>query len=124
MVAAVAGISPRAQTQLPPPVAEELLRRYADILRVGRLTVNGRVTAWDTDTSTEFQLRGFCESLGRRLRDLLPDFAKKDPASLTLASFWLCKAVSINYVLIEVLLLIRQRLGMFCTIEIVFNCQR
>mmetsp|Transcript_117828 Transcript_117828/g.367151 ORF Transcript_117828/g.367151 Transcript_117828/m.367151 type:complete len:458 (+) Transcript_117828:116-1489(+) len=102
---------------LPPGAAREVLHRYADLLRVGRLTVNGVETKWDTNTSSELQLRGFCVALDARLRELLPDTAEGRPAALRVAPYWILKAVSINYALIEVVLMVRRRVGVLCTIE-------
>lgn len=102
---------------LPPKVAEEVLRRYADLLRVGRITLNGETASWQTDTSNEFQLHGFCATVSAKLRELLPDLAEDNPVVLQLASYWLLKAVSINYALIEVVVLVRERVGVLCTIE-------
>lgn len=102
---------------LPPEVSEEILRWYADILRVGRIRVNGAEAAWNTDTSTELQLQGFCAALFERLSAILPEVANREPATLCLAAYWLCKSVSINYALIEVLLMVRRRVGVLCTIE-------
>eukprot|EP00930_Biecheleria_cincta_P027380 TRINITY_DN19244_c0_g1_i1.p1 TRINITY_DN19244_c0_g1~~TRINITY_DN19244_c0_g1_i1.p1 ORF type:complete len:469 (-),score=72.44 TRINITY_DN19244_c0_g1_i1:17-1372(-) len=95
-------------------MAAEVLRRYSDLLRVGRLRVNGEVVTWETNTSTELQLQSLSDNLGAKLRELLPE---QEPSVLSQAVLCLCKAVSINYALIEVLLLVRQRLGVFCTIE-------
>lgn len=106
-----------AEAMLPRAVSEEILRRYADVLRVGRLLVNGRVLAWETDTSTELQLQSFCHGLFSRLSEVLPDIARTNPAVLRFAAYWFCKSVSINYALIEVLLLIKQKVGVLCTIE-------
>jgi len=104
-------------SSLPPAVNQEVLRRFADLLRVGRLNLNGHVVSWETDTSTECQLQGFCACVCSNLRELLPELAQKDPMALRLAPYWLLKSVAINYALIEVVLMIRQRVGVFCTIE-------
>mmetsp|Transcript_5538 Transcript_5538/g.8631 ORF Transcript_5538/g.8631 Transcript_5538/m.8631 type:complete len:555 (+) Transcript_5538:87-1751(+) len=106
-----------AEAMLPKAVSEEIVRRYADVLRVGRLVVNGRDMEWDTDKSTEMQLRSFCSSLFTRLSEVLPDLAKTNPEVLRFTAYWYCKAVSINYALIEVLLMIKEKVGVLCTIE-------
>jgi len=96
--------------------ADEVLRRYADVLRVGGLRVNGEWVQWSTDTSTELQLEGFCDALVAKLQQL-PVLVGVEKAQLRQAAHWFCKAVSINYVLIEVLLLLRERTGVLCTVE-------
>mmetsp|Transcript_10252 Transcript_10252/g.23123 ORF Transcript_10252/g.23123 Transcript_10252/m.23123 type:complete len:500 (+) Transcript_10252:73-1572(+) len=106
-----------AASQLPQEVAENLLRRYADVLRVGHLRVGEDVIHWETDCTNEMQMQNFCSSFHSKLQALLPDMAAKAPDVLMLTPFWLCKAVSINYALVEVLLMIKQRVGVMCTIE-------
>lgn len=106
--------------QLPAGAQEEVLRRYADLLRVGRLSVQGRVTSWKTETSSELQLQGFCEAFGKRLQELLPELA--NTPVLPLAAYWLLKAVSINYALIEVVLMVRRQVGVLCSIETREDC--
>mmetsp|Transcript_132366 Transcript_132366/g.264017 ORF Transcript_132366/g.264017 Transcript_132366/m.264017 type:complete len:427 (+) Transcript_132366:31-1311(+) len=101
---------------LPSPVTQEILRRYADVLRVGSVHVNGQVVRWDTRTSTEGQLWNFSEALFNRLRQL-PELSKASDEVLHQATYWVCKAVSINYALMEVLLLVRRKAGCMCTIE-------
>jgi len=101
---------------LPEPVAQELLKRYADVLRVGRLAVNGGVVTWETAASTASQLHGFCLSLHSALRQL-PEAAGLGEPVLQRAAFWLCKALSINYALAEVLHLLSRRVGALCCIE-------
>jgi len=100
---------------LPPHLEKEVLQRYGDILRVGALRVNGELIKWDTDTCSEKQLASFCVNLGARLERVLPEMAGKP--ELRRVAYWLCKSLSINYVLIEVLLMVRQRTGVFCTVE-------
>ncbi|OLP84131.1 hypothetical protein AK812_SmicGene35038 [Symbiodinium microadriaticum] len=101
---------------LPEPLVQETLRRYADLLRVGLVSVNDEVVRWSSDTSKELQLRSFCEAFVEKLRSL-KELSRLDDAILRLSSYWVCKAFSINYALHEVLTLIQRRVGMFCTIE-------
>eukprot|EP00439_Symbiodinium_sp_Y106_P025766 s1994_g3.t1 len=101
---------------LPEPLVQETLRRYADLLRVGLVSVNDEVVRWSSDTSKELQLRSFCEAFVDKLRSL-KELSRLDDAILRLSSYWVCKAFSINYALHEVLTLIQRRVGMFCTIE-------
>eukprot|EP00929_Paragymnodinium_shiwhaense_P015527 TRINITY_DN123630_c0_g1_i1.p1 TRINITY_DN123630_c0_g1~~TRINITY_DN123630_c0_g1_i1.p1 ORF type:complete len:535 (-),score=70.81 TRINITY_DN123630_c0_g1_i1:133-1737(-) len=102
---------------LPAAVSTEILRRYADVLRVGSLNINGELVTWDTSSSTEVQLQNFCASFCGRLRKCLPDLAEKSPSTLGLSAYWFCKLVSINYALIEVVLMVKRRVGVLCTIE-------
>lgn len=101
---------------LPPAVSKEIIRLYADVLRVGRITLNGTEVCWNTNSSTEGQLSSFCESFVRGLAEAAPELAS-EPAALRFAPYWLCKAVSINYALIEVVLMVKRRVGVLCTIE-------
>lgn len=101
---------------LPEQSALEVLRRYADVLRVGSIVVNGETVRWNTDSSTENQLRAFSQALFGKLRPM-PELARLGNEVVAQAAYWVCKAVSINYALIEVLLLIQQKVGVMCTIE-------
>lgn len=116
-----AGASPRpgaaSEWSLPPAVSQEILRCYGDILRVGRLTLNGREVAWNTCTSNEGQLESFCARLVPSLMETAPELARQEPDAIRFVPYWLCKAVSINYALIEVVLMVQRRVGVLCTIE-------
>jgi len=104
------------QCGLPDHIAKDLLRRYADVLRVGRLTVNGREVTWGTNASTAGQLQSFCASLHASLEQL-PEAKGLDDAVLCKMPYWLCKALSINYALSEVLHLLSRKVGALCCIE-------
>jgi len=106
-----------AAAEMPLAASEEVLKRYADILRVGRIRVNGELVRWDTSTSTREQLRAFCTSLHKKLSALLPDLVDRHPAALRYAAYFVCKSVSINYALVEVILLVKKRVGVLCAIE-------
>lgn len=43
--------------------------------------------------------------------------AAQEPDAIRFVPYWLCKAVSINYALIEVVLMVQRRVGVLCTIE-------
>jgi len=103
--------------KLPPAVSQEILRRYADVCRVGRITLNGAEVCWNTACSTESQLGNFCQSFHGHLVKACPELAASEPAALRFAPYWFCKAVSINYALIEVVLMVKRRVGVLCTIE-------
>mmetsp|Transcript_52081 Transcript_52081/g.134302 ORF Transcript_52081/g.134302 Transcript_52081/m.134302 type:complete len:285 (+) Transcript_52081:85-939(+) len=105
-----------AGTSLPQPLEEEILRQYADVLRVGHLRLNGREIRWDTSASNLQQLQSFCKEFVGGFRQLEP-LASWEDAVLCRAVHWFCKVVSINYVLSEVLDLLRQTLGAQCAIR-------
>lgn len=100
----------------PCPVAQEIVRRYADVLRVGTMEVNGQTILWETKaSSTEHQLQHFSDALFNRLREL-PELIRSSDDVLRQSTYWVCKAVSINYALAEVLMLVRRKAGCMCTI--------
>jgi len=101
---------------LPRPVVNEIVRQYSDVLRVGSLTVNGEVLRWDTSATGEELLKGFCEVFFAKLQTL-EELQGLDEAILHQAAYWLCKAVSINYALVEVLNLLRSKVGRACSIQ-------
>lgn len=108
--------APLCSNGLPDHVAKDLLRRYADVLRVGRLTVNSHEVTWSTNASTAGQLRSFCTSL-YALLEQLPEAKGLDDVVLRKMPYWLCKALSINYALSEVLHLLSRKVGALCCIE-------
>lgn len=90
---------------MPRVLAAEVLKSYADVLRVGRLTVNGTDLAWQTSTSNDDQLSDFAVVFTDALRGLV------DESHLRQVTHWFCKSVSINYGLSEILALLQRRLG-------------
>jgi len=105
--------------EAPAIVRAETLGKYADILRVGRLVVNGIAIGWDTRMSNDEQLVAFCNSYTSALRQL-PELAVATDEALVNSAHLVCKALSINYALSEVLQLLRQKLGeegATCTIK-------
>lgn len=106
-----------ASPALPEPVVQDILRQYADVLRVGRLVVNGGVVKWNTaGASTANQLHYFCASLHAALRQL-PEATGLGDVILARSAYWLCKALSINYALAEVLEAVSRKVGGLCCIE-------
>lgn len=105
-----------APAALPDLAAKEILRQYADVLRVGRLHVNGAVVTWPTGSSLEGQLQCFSAVLHAALQQL-PEADGLSDANLHQAAYWLCKALSINYALADVLDLVSRKAGAVCTIE-------
>jgi len=113
-------------TQLPTAVpmacpertVKDLISRYADILRVGSLRFNGESLTWCTNGSTESQLEAFVAVVLPQLQQL-PDVVKKglDHDNLIEMLLCICKAVSINYVLFDVLNLLQRKTGKLCNIE-------
>lgn len=102
--------------ELPQPFLKEILHQYRDILRLGSLQVNGHIVSWSTRLVPEQQLTTFCSGLFHALREQ-PELDGLADDDLTLGAYWLCKALSINYVLSEVLNLLHDRAGVPCTIE-------
>jgi len=88
---------------LRPRIAEEVARQYNDILRVGHMHLNGERIQWSTESTTELQMRSFCESFCSVLARQ-PEAADLDAAVVCETAYWFCKAVSMRYVpIIEVL---------------------
>mmetsp|Transcript_7376 Transcript_7376/g.18516 ORF Transcript_7376/g.18516 Transcript_7376/m.18516 type:complete len:266 (+) Transcript_7376:102-899(+) len=102
--------------EMPTMMAKEITREYADILRVGRLWVNGAWVTWQTGGSMDLQLQRFCAALFASLRRL-PESASFREPMMQRCAYWICKTLSINYILMEVLHAIGQRVGVLCTIE-------
>lgn len=97
------------------PLVEELLAKYADLLRVGCIAVNGEALAWETHGSTEQQLQCFSEALRDKLRQN-PELRGVEDSTLQRSVYWVCKGCSFNYVLMEVVLLLQRRVGFVSTI--------
>lgn len=95
---------------LPAVLADEILRSYADVLRVGRLTLNGSPLHWNHSAANTTQLADFSSTfvgaLGR-----LPELDGVKETDLHQIVHLFCKAVSINYALSELLMLLQNRLG-------------
>jgi hypothetical protein len=105
---------------LPQLLADEVLRQYADVLRVGRVVVNGVDVSWDTSASNGVQLQHFTAEFVKALRRF-PELASLDDSTFCNTAYWFCKVVSINYALSEVLDLLAQKVGAVCSIN---TCQR
>mmetsp|Transcript_41445 Transcript_41445/g.117329 ORF Transcript_41445/g.117329 Transcript_41445/m.117329 type:complete len:280 (+) Transcript_41445:122-961(+) len=91
------------------PHAEQILTRYADLLRVGQLCINGRRVFWNTNAANRLQLERFCAAFVGELKQLPAVRALEDEVLLK-AAHLVCKALSINYVLGELMSVIRSRL--------------
>mmetsp|Transcript_20790 Transcript_20790/g.37871 ORF Transcript_20790/g.37871 Transcript_20790/m.37871 type:complete len:393 (-) Transcript_20790:52-1230(-) len=76
--------------------AEEVVRLYNDVLRTGSLVIDGEAVRWDTNTTTELQLRNFCDVFWRRLRGI-DKLSSLDWDTLQETAYWFCKAVSVSY---------------------------
>eukprot|EP00427_Karlodinium_veneficum_P036929 CAMPEP_0169299294 /NCGR_PEP_ID=MMETSP1016-20121227/66975_1 /TAXON_ID=342587 /ORGANISM="Karlodinium micrum, Strain CCMP2283" /LENGTH=298 /DNA_ID=CAMNT_0009391499 /DNA_START=24 /DNA_END=920 /DNA_ORIENTATION=+ len=98
-----------------PVLADEILRRYADVLRVGRLILNGSEVCWSTVGSTASQLQAFSAVFCKSLRPL-KETRDLDDKVLCQAVYWFCKVVSINYALSDVLDVVKAKLGEGCSI--------
>lgn len=108
------GILQTPNEELPASIVEEILTKYADILRVGLLTMNGEPLTWDTCGSKEKQLQNFSTTFCSKLQSVLPEQLAEDVLRRTV--YWVCKSMSFDYVLIEVILLLQQRVGCMSTI--------
>mmetsp|Transcript_42420 Transcript_42420/g.123262 ORF Transcript_42420/g.123262 Transcript_42420/m.123262 type:complete len:311 (+) Transcript_42420:95-1027(+) len=89
--------------------AGETLHKYADLLRVGQLSVNGREVSWDTKAATSEQLDGFRSAFVGELKRLAVTSSLEDDV-LEHSAHLVCKALSINYVLSELLSVLRRKL--------------
>lgn len=102
---------------MPKEYVEEILNNYADVIRTGSLTVNGATVSWVTeDCTSRQQLENFCDVLLMKLRSL-PELARLNEEEMCQAVFLYCKSVSLNYVVMDVLLMLQQEFGELCTIE-------
>lgn len=101
--------------ELPEATAKDLIRKYADILRVGRLWVNHELVTWRTGCGPEDQLRGFCRGVFGVLSRQAGD--DPDPQVFYGVAYWFCKAVSINYAFVDLLKTLQRKLGGPCTIN-------
>jgi len=101
---------------VPQPLADEILQQYADVLRVGSVRVNGAEVCWDTSGSTRSQLQAFSMAFCGALRKL-PESKSLEDSVLCQAVYWFCKVVSINYVLCEVLDVVKEKVGKECSIK-------
>lgn len=102
--------------ELPRRLSEEVLRQYADVLRVGRMRVGCETVSWDTQLSSADQLQSFCQAIAVALQRV-PELSGLGDDVLAQASYWLCKVFSINYALVEVLAFVRGRVGPMCSIK-------
>eukprot|EP00927_Polykrikos_kofoidii_P043943 TRINITY_DN38053_c0_g6_i1.p1 TRINITY_DN38053_c0_g6~~TRINITY_DN38053_c0_g6_i1.p1 ORF type:complete len:315 (+),score=45.96 TRINITY_DN38053_c0_g6_i1:65-1009(+) len=105
-----------ASFELPRRMAEEVLRQYADVLRVGRMRVGSETVSWDTQVSPANQLQSFSSVVTLALQRL-PELNCLGDEVLAQSAYLLCKVFSINYALVEVLDFIRQRIGPMCSIK-------
>jgi len=95
---------------LPQPLAAEIVQQYGDVLRVGRVSVNGCEVCWKTSGSTSSQLDAFSAVFYEALRKL-PETTYLDDPILHQAVYWFCKVVSINYAFCEVLDVLKEKVG-------------
>jgi len=108
-----------AISSLPQPIVAEILQSYADVLRLGSLRVNGSLISWDASAGRlpEERLEDFGMALGKALRAAPEVGQLVDEVLVQGTAYWLCKALSINYALAEVLQLVTRRVGTVCSIE-------
>lgn len=96
--------------------SDDVLRQYADILRVGRAIVNDEVISWNTQGSAKDQLDALSAAVLPCLRRE-PELRLLDDVVKRRIVYWFCKAISINYIFMDVLRLIEKRVGVVCTID-------
>jgi hypothetical protein len=106
-------------SQLSQPVASEIIKEYADVLRLGSLRLNRDLITWDVSAqcTPSMRLAHFRLVLDEALEDVpemqdLPEQVRSEGIV-----YWICKALSINYGLAEVLRLIASKVGVDCSIE-------
>jgi len=82
---------------------------YVDIARVGKLLLNGSLLAWDVTGCIEADIDSFCRAFKEQLKRLLPKDSMDDQtcSNILLLS---CKALSANYVLADLMTLLKQLL--------------
>lgn len=104
-------------TVLPTLVAKSIVNHYADVLRVGRLHLNGVDITWDTSGTTELQLQSFVDRLYTSLRHKMS--VSVPDSVLHQAMFYVCKSLSFNYAIFGYMLQLHESLGFMSTIETV-----
>lgn len=106
-------------SQLPRSTAQEIINQYADVLRLGSLRVNKEVITWDASAqcTPSMRLAHFHSVLDVALRSIPGLQGLTDRARSEGIVYWVCKALSINYGLAEVLRLIACKVGAECSIE-------
>mmetsp|Transcript_101683 Transcript_101683/g.180266 ORF Transcript_101683/g.180266 Transcript_101683/m.180266 type:complete len:256 (-) Transcript_101683:74-841(-) len=104
--------------ELPEATAKDLIRRYADILRVGQIWVNHERVQWETGCGSDDQLRGFCRGVfGVLQRQAEAQGTEPDPQVLYGVAYWFCKSVSINYAFVDLLKCLNRKFGGPCSID-------
>jgi hypothetical protein len=109
--------------ELPQPLSAEITQQYADVLRVGSIRLNGVEVGWSTIGSTDEQLKAFSSAFWNALRKL-PDTYGLEDTTLSQATYWFCKVVSINYALSDVLDIVKSKFGEGCCIRTSDNAGR
>jgi len=88
----------------------DVLYQYADVLRVGKVLLHGREITWETRVSNACQLKGFCTAAIDALR-LVPELEDQHEDVLLQVAHMFCKALSINYIMAELMEHFRRKLG-------------
>lgn len=96
-----------------------LIHRYNDILRVGKMRINGDLVQWETAGPVTMQLQNFIETIFAKLQST---YDAVDEILLQKAVFLFCKAVSMNYAMVNVLELLHRKFGEPCTVH--SNCRQ
>ena len=87
-------------------IAQEVLKEYADLLRVGRLTVNGVIVRWRVHGNNARALDCFLSAFKARVNMIFPDLE-----DWGMFAYTVLKAISINFALYEVTEYIRNDIG-------------
>jgi len=109
-------MSSAAAMLVPRALNEEMLERYCDVIPVGRMLVNGEEIMWPTAGSNARDLGTFSAVFCNALRKL-PHLESLPNETIAQAAYWFCKAVSINYVLCDVVAELNAKIGKDCSIE-------
>merc|ERR1712007_91882 len=93
-------------------LAQLICAQYGDLLRVGKLNVNGRRVKWDPCGCAARALANFVVAFVEVWTEAMteledPDFGFEVVGELI---FWICKALSLNYCIREVVALLQTQL--------------
>jgi hypothetical protein len=105
---------------LPQVLADEIISKYSDALRTGRIRLNGRLVTWPAGAvsgATHRQLQAFVASMKPEL-NAIPEWQDVVSREIDEVLYCILKAVSINYMLFDVMCFLRHETGLpDCSIE-------
>jgi hypothetical protein len=106
---------------LPESMTKEVLNHYADIVRTGQMHINDVPLSWEVTGNTSRDFDTFGSAFFRRVMRLNSDVGV-DGKTLSLSLYWVCKVVSVNFALIEVMDWLRLKTnGSFVTVHMRSN---